>query len=116
MLYQTKNGRYRVEVAADGGVKVKLGDWLSKYSAAIYNNYYTINVFYRKNRAGKLERLANPNLIFAILYHLPTFKKAREITFDKPLEIVSLIVPNLSDAEKEKLTLEHLKKEFNLRG
>lgn len=118
MLYQSKNGRYRVEVAADGGVRVKPGDWLSKYSAAIYNNYSTINVFYRKNRTGNLERLANPNLIFAgeILYHLPTFMKAREVNFDKGAEIVSLNVPNLTEVEKKKLTIEHLKKEFNLRG
>src|SRR5687768_13917988 len=118
MLYQSKNKRYRVEIGTDGAVKVKSGDWLSKYSAAIYNNYYTINVFYRKNRTGNLERLANPNLIIAgeVLYHLPTVKKVREITFTKPLEIVGVVIPKLSDAEKKRITVEHLKKEFNLRG
>ncbi len=38
---------YSVFVADNGEIKVKQGDWLSKYSYAMFGNYTTINDFVR---------------------------------------------------------------------
>ncbi|HEY6943618.1 MAG TPA: hypothetical protein VI431_00655 [Candidatus Acidoferrum sp.] len=125
MFYRSKNGRHQVEVAPDGAIRVKPGDWLSKYSAAIHNNYWTIHEFARKDRSGRFLPIANPNLIYAgeTVYHLPTYHAHRKatpraavITFDTPLEITAYRVAPLSEAEKKKKIAEHLEGEFHLRG
>lgn len=40
---------YSVTIADDGKILVKKGDWLSKYSWALYGDYDTLNVFVRGN-------------------------------------------------------------------
>jgi hypothetical protein len=74
MLYKSKDGRFQVEIAADGALRVKNGDWLSKYSAAIHDDYSHVHEFARKSQTGQLVPIANPNLIYPgeTLYHLPT--------------------------------------------
>ena len=42
-----KYGKYSVTVGTDGSIRVKAGDWLSKYSAAIYGNFWTLDIFPR---------------------------------------------------------------------
>ena len=146
MHYASKDGKYQVDVADNGAIKVKHGDWLSKYSAAIYDNYWNIHVFARKDRSGKLVPVANPNLIHTgeSIYHLPTFdayvkSKPRvqiatfkrpmvivghrpagppveEIDFDEPLEVVGRRVAPMGEEEKKKFILEHLRGEYDLRG
>ena len=146
MNYTSSDGRYHVEVAEDGAIKVRHGDWLSKYSAAIYDNYWNVHVFARKERSGKLVPVAHPNLIHQgeTLYHLPTYdeyvknnRPARTITFTKPMVIVGKRLPSppeaevdfdepmvivgrrvapMGEEEKKKFILEHLRGEYDLRG
>ena len=112
-----EHGRYHVDVAPDGAIKVMPNDWLSKYSAAIHNDFWHVNEFGRKNQRGGLDRIVKVDLIRTgeVIYHLPTLQKAlksptvrRDVTGPPPTQ--------MSEAEKKKLTIEILKKEFGLRG
>jgi hypothetical protein len=145
MHYANRDGRYHVDVGDDGAIKVKHGDWLSKYSAAIYGNYWNIHAFARKNRNGHLVPVANPNLIHTgeTIYHLPTYDAfiksrprvqtvtftqpmlivgkgraapAQEISFDESMVIVGRRTGPMSEKEKKKFILEHLRGEYDLRG
>lgn len=65
-----RGGGYDVTVNADRSIKVRQGDWLSKYSMAIYGNFDHIDKFWKKN--GSLyEEIKNKNLIKTgdTLYH-----------------------------------------------
>jgi len=71
---------YSVTVAADGKIKVKSGDWLSKYSWAIYGNYTTLNVFARwDDRQAQIKEypIANKDLITVgeTIIHYPTYEE-----------------------------------------
>jgi hypothetical protein len=46
-----KRGKYSVSVGNDGSIFVRPGDWLTKYSAAIYGNFWTIDGFCRTSLA-----------------------------------------------------------------
>ncbi len=76
MLY--KKGRYSVDVGRDGSIKVKPGDWLSKYSAAMFNTFWRTDEFGRMTASG-LQPVADPNRITAgeMLYHIPTYVAQR---------------------------------------
>jgi len=116
MLY--KKGRYRVEVGDDGAIKVKKGDWLSKYSAAIYGDFTRFHDFARRDKSGRLLPIQNPDVIRAgeLIFHLPTC--------GRPLRMRPIVVagrpaasaPRLSDAEKKRIVVGMLKEDFNLRG
>ena len=71
------DGRYYVEVREDGAIFVKPGDWLSKYSAAIYHNTTTLEPFMRPPlRAGEpLRRISDKNRIVVgdTVIHEPTW-------------------------------------------
>jgi catalase (peroxidase I) len=41
MMYQSKNGKYRVDLGLGEAVQLQPENWLSKFSAAIYNNHWT---------------------------------------------------------------------------
>lgn len=75
------NGTYSVTVAENGAILVKPGDWLSKYSAAIYNNLTTLEVFVRPGPRGPSDDvtqvIANKNLINAgeTILHKPTWEQ-----------------------------------------
>src|ERR1700723_1659457 len=58
MNYTSSDGRYHVEVAEDGAVKVRHGDWLSKYSSAICDNAWNVHVFASTDRSGQLVPVA----------------------------------------------------------
>jgi hypothetical protein len=70
-----RNGAYRVSIGEDGKIVVKAGDWLSKYSAAMYGGDVThVNEFGRLVN-GKMEPIADVNRIYAgeTIYHIPTY-------------------------------------------
>jgi len=117
MLYQSKSGRYRVQVAPDGAIQVRHGDCLSNYSAAIYNNPWTINVFRRRAKSGKLIPIPNPNVIFTgeTLYHTPTFlgSDADKIKVDERIDWEKIPV---SELEKKKLVIAKFKREIKIKG
>lgn len=65
-----RGGGYQVTVNADRSINVRPGDWLSKYSMAIYGDFDHIDKFMEKKR-GMLQPVPNPDLISVgdILYH-----------------------------------------------
>lgn len=113
MLHQ--NGRYRVDVAADGAIRVQPGDWLSKYSAALHNEFTRVHEFARRDvRTGSPVPIANVDMIRAgeTLYHLPTYYGSMggmEIVARRP-------APPMPDARKKQVILDALKRDFNLPG
>lgn len=112
-----KNGIYAVKIGDKGLIIVKPNDWISKYSAAIYNDFTRSNQFGRITDTFPAE-LEDPNKIFAgeKIYHLPDYwsksKQPPSPNKDKtPLETNR----KLTQEEKE-LIIETLKTDFNLRG
>lgn len=74
MAGEHKFGGHQVSIADDGKIVVKPGDWLSKYSAAMYKgDTKRFNEFGRL-KGGKLEPVADVNKIVAgeTLYHVAT--------------------------------------------
>ena len=55
------NGKYSVRIGPYGEVMVQRGDWLSKYSAAIYGNFWQIGEFMRVNPQGRVIPVKDPN-------------------------------------------------------
>jgi hypothetical protein len=109
MLY--RNGRYSVEVGSEGAIKVRPGDWLSKYSAAMFNTFWRVYEFGRKGRFG-VEPIQNVNLIYAgeTIYHIPTYHKSRPVWPPPPPP------PPIPDSAKKELIKSILASDFNLRG
>jgi hypothetical protein len=66
-----RGGGYEVTVNRNRSIKVKQGDWLSKYSMAIYGDFDHIKKFKRVVN-GQYAEIDNPDLIRTgeILYHL----------------------------------------------
>ena len=114
MLYE--NGPYRVEVGPHGAISVRGGDWLSKYSAAIHNDFLHIHDFARKTRSGPPVPIGNLNMIYAgeILYYLPTYYGtigSSEIISKPPA-----LRPHLTEKQKKKLIEDCLKRDYDLSG
>src|SRR5215468_9943354 len=105
---------YKVTIEHDGAIRVKHGDWLSKYSAAMYNNFNGIHEFARKGRDGKLRRIPNPNLIYAgeTIYHVPTYKYAHPMRMDQ----VEMVATPWSDDEIEANIVKALNQEHQFSG
>ena len=72
-----RGGGYEVTVNSDRSIQVRSGDWLSKYSAAIYGNFDHVGEFYRKS-GGQWIDIVNKDAITAgeTLYWLPKGKPA----------------------------------------
>jgi len=68
-------GKYSVTLAADGRISVKPGDWLSKYSAALYQGDYTRVHEYGRLQGGQVRPVPDVDKIYAgeTLYHLPMY-------------------------------------------
>lgn len=64
-------GGYNVTINADRSIKVRPGDWLSKYSMAIYGNFDHVDAFWRKDDEGNFYEIIDKDLIDAgeTLYH-----------------------------------------------
>jgi len=121
MLY--KKGRYRVEVGDDGAIKVKKGDCLSKYSAAIYDDFTRVDAFARMDESGSELPIQNVDAIQVgeTIYHLPTYYRSlgKRLVVARPAVVSGRSAPpapTLSDDEKKKVIIEILKKDLNLRG
>jgi len=103
-----KYGKYSVTVGTDGSIRVKAGDWLSKYSAAIYGNFWTLDVFSRKDRSGKYIDIRDPHWIYMgeTIYHMPTIWGRQNFSSG-----ATMTAPPIVDIEKRKREVEHFKKE-----
>lgn len=111
-----RQGRWEVTIGADGEIFVRPGDWLSKYSAAVDGDFYTIWPYMRPTDDGQFISIRDPKLIIAgeSLYHIPTFLK-----FRKQHDLPEVDVPQpkvMTDSEKKKLSEEFISSNFNLRG
>lgn len=111
-----QHGRYHVSVAEDGGIKILPNDWLSKYSAAIHNDFWHVYEFGRKGPKGRMERIKRVDFIRAgeTIYHLPTLLENVRPPLVRP-EIEGP-PPQMSEMEKRRLTVETLKHDFGLRA
>jgi hypothetical protein len=98
----------------DGAIQVKHGDWLSKYSAALYNDFTHIHEFGRKDRSGKIRPIHNVNRIFTgeIIYHIPTYKTAHPMRMDA----IAITASPLSDEQKRRVIVETLEADYHLKG
>jgi hypothetical protein len=98
----------------DGAIKVKHGDWLSKYSAAMYNDFKHIHEFGRMDASGNLRRIRNVNLIIAgeTIYHMPTYRKMHPMRMDA----IELTGSPLSEQQKTEAVVQMLKGDFGLQG
>jgi len=107
-----KRGKYSVTVGGDGSILVRPGDWLTKYSAAIYGNFWNIDVFCRRDKSGNYIRITHPASIFAgeTLYHVPTVKNAGNGNYDEDrfAGAVMTAAP-ISEIEKTKLAVDQFK-------
>jgi peptidoglycan hydrolase-like protein with peptidoglycan-binding domain len=108
-----KDNRYKVTVGVDGRIFVQPGDWLSKYSAAIYGDYFHIYDFARM-QDGKLHLLRDANTIRAgeVIYHLPTWRHFMQGKNKGPIPEQ----PQLTKEEKERITKQATQGDFQLRG
>jgi hypothetical protein len=104
-----RKSKYRVDMAADGEIKVKPGDWLSKYSAAIKGNFYSVLSFARLDSTGKLIPIRNTNRItsFESIYYLPVWHEFHKSKFVDPI---------ITNEEKAKFDTAILAEEYNIRG
>ena len=82
------NGGYTVTVASDGAILVKSGDWLSKYSMAIHNDFDHCEGYFGRRvppRTGPVQVITEIDLIDAgeTIYYLPTYEESNPPA-DKP--------------------------------
>lgn len=65
-----RGGGYEVTINVDRSINVRQGDWLSKYSMAIYGDFNHIDKFWRK-KGSLFEEIKNKDLISVgeTLYH-----------------------------------------------
>lgn len=79
---------YSVDVADNGAIHVQPGDWLSKYSVAIYKDPAKVyDIYGREDKKGVINPITNVNLIFAgeTVYHLPTLEGYLDRQEKKPI-------------------------------
>jgi RHS repeat-associated protein len=94
-------GRFNVSIDQSGAIKVKSGDWLSKYSAALHGGDVTKVNEYERLTNGKFVPVANPDQITAgeTLYHQPTrlAVKPAPVTVTPPTVVTPPPEPDVSD-------------------
>lgn len=107
MITYQKAG-YRVDMADDGTILVHRGDWLSKYSMAIYGNFNNLEVFQcapdrkatfvrRSATQTTWVKIPNKNLIFEgeTLLHTETYDKWKKRTGGAPVQPAPVDVDKL---------------------
>jgi len=102
-----KYKKFTLNIESDGTIVVNPGDSLSKYSAAMHNDFLHIYEFGRKDSSGTLQVIDDGNSISAneTIFHIPT-------ATGQP----AANLPQLSNEEKKKIILSALKADFNLNG
>ncbi len=107
-----RGGGYEVTVNSDRSIQVRSGDWLSKYSAAIYGNFDHVGEFYRKS-GGQWIDIVNKDAITAgeTLYWLPKGKPAGGAPGINPPVggAPGVIVPDTDDSLKSENAAKFLK-------
>jgi hypothetical protein len=108
------NFLYSVTMRTDGAINVRHGDWLSKYSSAMYNDFTHIHEFARMDKGGKLKKIHRVDHIFAgeTIYHIPTYNQANPMKLDA----IEIVASPLSDEQEEKLMAETLADDYDLQG
>ncbi|MEE4379630.1 MAG: hypothetical protein V2J55_19255 [Candidatus Competibacteraceae bacterium] len=107
--------RYLVVVDEDGGIDVKRGDTLDKYSMCIHGNPYMEHEYLR-NKNGKLVPVENVDLIYTgeTLYHIPTRKAYQQRTVKMVIPGVVIDVPPPSHYKKQQAIIKHFQRECGL--
>jgi len=110
------NGRYSVTIQPDGAIRVKSGDWLSKYSAALHNDYTQVHEYARMDRNGKLQPIHNVDQIRdgELLYHIPTYKQTHVQRMRMDPVLITGVV--LSEDDKKDLIVDTVEREFGFEG
>jgi hypothetical protein len=116
-IYGTKtysNGKYTLVMRTDGAIHVKRDDWLSKYSAAMYDDFTHVHEFGRLDASSRLLPIRNINRLFEgeTIYHIPTYKHFHPIQFPE----ITVVGSPQSDDEKKETIVETLKDDYDLKG
>ncbi len=114
-----KKGIYSVFVSEkDGSIKVKRNDWISKYSAAIYNDFTRLTEFGRINGDSSPVLLENPDQIFEgeVIYHLPTYSSQKQPGNNQPTKNKKLVAKKILTEKDKQLIVDTLRNDFKLRG
>lgn len=111
---------YSVTMQTDGAILVKQGDRLSKYSAAIYDDFTRVNEFAAMwGNSGKLHSISDVNSIHPgqTIYHIPTYNAyQRRVQPLRLPDMTVLVGPPLSEEEKSKIIVDTLKDDYGLKG
>src|SRR5262245_52038263 len=75
-----EHGGFRINLAADGGIRVKAGDSVSAYSGCLYKDVLMGWEEYGKDAGGAVRRLDNVNQIAVgeMVYHIPTWQATNQ--------------------------------------
>jgi hypothetical protein len=105
---------YRVTMTTEGAIKVKHGDWLSKYSVAMYNDFTHIHEFGRMDKAGNLKKIQAVNHIFAgeTIYHIPTYTKLHPMV----MEALQVTASPYTEEQKKQIIRDTLEDDYDLQG
>jgi len=117
-MKEYKKGIYKVTVAKDGAIKVKQNDWISKYSAAIYNDFTKLGQFARMVNGNALPTvIKSPDDIFTgeTIYHIDSYWGQHKSTTPRPKKASPPAQRKLTPQEKQ-IIIETLKHDFNLKG
>jgi hypothetical protein len=100
---------YAVQIGSNGAIKVKQGDWLSKYSMAIHGNPWRVHEYGRRDKlSGEVKLITNVDLIHTgeIIYHIPSVNEAR---------IIGIVLKSdPSKEEQRRLLVDFVKRTKNL--
>ncbi|MEM7231167.1 MAG: hypothetical protein AAF517_03275 [Planctomycetota bacterium] len=117
------HGKYSVSIADDGAIRVQKGDWLSKYSAAMYGGdcFRGIREYGRRDARGQLVPIADLDRIYTgeTVYHRPTFllsqhrSKSNEPT---PAPKPQPEFEQMTEQEKRRHVETLLRNEYGLKG
>jgi len=108
-----KNGPYKLFIANTGAISVNKSDWLSKYSAAIHNNFYTVHEYARIDDSSNLNIIRNVDLIYEgeTIYHIPTHN-----IYSKQYKAKSEYVLPITEQQKKRITKNILEQNYHVRG
>jgi len=116
-MKEYKNGKYKVSIAKDGAIKVQQDDWISKYSAAIYNDFTKLDQFGRMINGNTFPTIIkSPDDIFAgeTIYHVDDYwSQFKPAT---PRKKASPPAKRKLTPQEKQIIIETLKHDFNLKG